>query len=135
MGLSLLLLLLPAAPGRVCVLLSVAPWLRPCPVAAGSGVPLVYYGFMCRPMVLRFHLAALFLTCATAVAINYIPKFRGPEYRSYRAACFIVTGGYGVFPISHLLSLPGNQDEVRVCVHLFFGARMFEAAWASWACR
>jgi predicted membrane channel-forming protein YqfA (hemolysin III family) len=73
---------------------------------------MVYYGFMCRPVVRTLHLLGCLVVCGSAVGINYIPKLRGPEYRAIRAGGFILTGAYGLFPLSHLLYVYGLQDGV-----------------------
>lgn len=77
----------------------------------GATVPLIYYGFACRPALQSGYLcvtSALALACSAA---TFWPLFSGPHLGHWRAALF---GSFGVgsflAPIAHSLALSLEEE-------------------------
>ena len=84
---------------------------------AGSKVPLVFYGFYCRPEWLWTHLGWISVTLVMCVSVGMSDTFATKEYRSLRAGVFVGTGVAGTVSLMHLLSLPeAGEAEVQRCM-------------------
>ncbi|KAN0083331.1 hemolysin-III related domain containing protein [Elaphomyces granulatus] len=77
---------------------------------AGSFTPSVYYGFFCAPALQRLYWSMIYIIGLGCTCVCTIPRFRAPEWRSFRATLFVSMGLSAVFPVVHGLLLYGVRQ-------------------------
>ena len=79
-----------------------------------SFYPLVYYTFLCDPLVQALYLGFITASGAAAVAVSLLPVFERPELRWARAGLFACMGMSGLVPIVHKMVVFGARPEAVV---------------------
>jgi len=79
-----------------------------------SFYPLVYYTFLCDPLVQALYLGFITASGAAAVAVSLLPVFERPELRWARAGLFACMGMSGLVPIVHKMAVFGARPEAVV---------------------
>ncbi|KAI1323315.1 hemolysin-III channel protein Izh2 [Xylariaceae sp. FL0255] len=91
----------------------------------GSFVPALYYALFCRPALMGVYLYAIFTLGLGCGIVSWVEKFRTPQWRPYRTACFVGLGVSGVVPVCHGLAIYGYHslnDRMGLNWVLFQGA-------------
>lgn len=70
---------------------------------AGSGVPLIYYGFCCDVYWRTVHFILYGMACLASSMCIVFPVFAKPSLAPVRAAVFVGTGLFGVIPMIHMV--------------------------------
>ncbi|CAM1507534.1 Fc.00g071750.m01.CDS01 [Cosmosporella sp. VM-42] len=104
----------------------------------GSYVPALYYGFYCKPELMKPYLSLIFLLGTGCGLVSWIERFRTPRWRPYRTMMFIGLGVSGVVPIIHgatIYGFQGLEDRMSlswVALHgamYIFGAVLYATRW------
>lgn len=102
----------------------------------GSAVPILYYGFFCRPALQAAYLTLMFVASITSVCITFVDRFQQPAYRVARMLVFVSNGLAGAIPLAHMLLSAGlHSPEVDAILWkllamggLYIGGAMLYAA-------
>lgn len=90
-----------------------------------SSVPCIAYTFGCRPVWLWIYLALAVASNATTAVLGTMQRFSTREWRSRRAAAFVVTGCMGVVPLLHGIASASAPDappgELAAMLRVFAG--------------
>jgi adiponectin receptor len=73
----------------------------------GSFLPTVYYGFQCYSHLIWVYSVMMVSFGALCAVVTFVPMFRTPKWRPFRAGMFVALGGSGVIPVLHGISLSG----------------------------
>lgn len=76
----------------------------------GSFIPSVYYGFFCAPRLQVLYWTMISVIGLGCSAVSVIPRFRRPEWRSFRAGMFISMGLSAIFPVCHGVLMYGLRQ-------------------------
>lgn len=67
----------------------------------GSFIPSIFYGFRDDVRLIQTYWAMITTIGAGTALVTASPKFRTPQWRSFRAAMFVAMGLSAVFPVIH----------------------------------
>ncbi|KAK8806989.1 hypothetical protein WA158_003748 [Blastocystis sp. Blastoise] len=79
---------------------------------SGSYVPIIYYAFYCEPFYMKLYLGIVFFLNLANVLVMITPKFRSPEYRPVRSACFVVVASFAWIPLGHLYFIGDYNNPI-----------------------
>jgi adiponectin receptor len=92
-----------------------------CLLISGSNVPVLYYGFFCRPTLQMTYIFLVSLFGVLGFLVSVLPRFRPIKYRVLKCLMFITMGVFGVVPLAHLVIDMGKMHFI-VYYLLFMGA-------------
>ncbi|GIK06178.1 hypothetical protein Aspvir_001822 [Aspergillus viridinutans] len=91
----------------------------------GDFISGLHFGFYCNPRLKYFYWSLILaFSSATAVAL-LSPRFRGPEWRSFRLGSFICTGLSAFAPIGHACVLWGVSYLWKIGVQYYLLEGLF----------
>ena len=83
-----------------------------------SFFPVVYYTFLCMPVVCNTYLAVVTIVGVGAISASLMSRFQGPKYRVFRASLFFGMGFSGIIPGAHAIFLFYNDPLILTVMML-----------------
>ncbi|KAF4549814.1 ADIPOR-like receptor IZH2-like protein [Elsinoe fawcettii] len=95
-----------------------------------------YYLFYCEQTRMIIHMTVTVSLAVLTIIVLLTPKFQGPDYRTFRLACFCLMGVSGFVPMIDSLAHYGWAHSMRYSIHYYLIEMLLELLGAAtYGCR